>query len=121
MIVPDNFAAVIGKGMIIKGSIHSKQDVILHGEVEGVLDVENFRLTIGPTGRAMANAKAREVDIQGSIDGNVDSTDKISIRTGGRLVGDIRTAGIVIEDGAYFKGAVDIVNLRAQATPEEKE
>jgi len=119
--MPDNYAAVIGKGMIIKGTIHSKQDVILHGEVEGVLDVENFRLTIGPTGRATANAKAREVDIQGSIDGDVDSTDKISIRTGGRLIGDIRTAGIVIEDGAYFKGAVDIVDRRGQDGKADKE
>jgi cytoskeletal protein CcmA (bactofilin family) len=105
--------AVFGKGMIIKGSIESKQDVFLDGELEGVLDVENCRLTIGPHGRAIANTKAREVDIQGALKGNVESTDKISIRTGGRLVGDIRTAGIVIEDGAFFKGGVDIVNPRA--------
>jgi cytoskeletal protein CcmA (bactofilin family) len=106
---------VIGKGMIIKGSIHSRQDVFLDGELEGVLDVENYRLTIGPHGKAVANTRAREVDIQGVLTGNVESTDKISIRTSGRLVGDIRTAGIVIESGAYFKGRVDIINSRAQA------
>jgi cytoskeletal protein CcmA (bactofilin family) len=109
----DHIAAVIGKGMIIKGSIHSRQDIILNGSVEGDLDVENYKLTIGPEAKVSANAKAREVDIQGSIDGDVQSTDKISIRTGGRLVGNIRTAGIVIEEGAFFKGTVDIVNARA--------
>jgi len=106
---------VIGKGMIIKGSIHSGQDVFLDGVLEGVLDVQNHRLTIGPHGNAVANTRAREVDIHGVLTGNVESTDKISIRTSGRLVGDIRTAGIVIESGAYFKGRVDIINSRAQA------
>jgi cytoskeletal protein CcmA (bactofilin family) len=111
----DHIAAVIGKGMIIKGSIHSKQDIILNGFLEGVLDVENFRLTIGPTGRVVANTKAREVDVHGSIQGDVQSTDKISIRTGGSLVGDIKTAGVVIEEGAFFKGNVDIVTKAAEA------
>ncbi len=108
---PANGTAVIGKGMIIKGSIHSAQDMYLDGEIEGDLDVENCTLTIGPNGKISANAKAREVDIQGTLTGNVEST-RISIRTSGRLVGDIRTAGIVIENGAYFKGRVDIVDQR---------
>jgi cytoskeletal protein CcmA (bactofilin family) len=103
--------------MIIKGTIHSKQDVFMDGELEGVLDVEDFSLTIGPNGRAIAHAKARDVEIQGAIRGNVETTHKISIRTGGRLVGDIRTAGIVIEDGAYFKGGVDIITPKPQAKP----
>lgn len=110
-----NNLTVIGAGMRIKGSIQSKQDLYLDGSVEGALDVENCRLTIGPHGKAAANAKARDVDVQGTIEGNVESTEKISIRKGGRLVGDIRAAGIVIEDGAYFKGGVDIVNPRASA------
>jgi cytoskeletal protein CcmA (bactofilin family) len=117
-IQPNSGSAVIGKGMRIKGSIRSEQDVFLDGEVEGELNVENFRLIIGPHGKAIANARAREVDIHGSIQGDVDSTDKICVRSGARLVGDIRTAGIVIEDGAYFRGGVDIV--KAEAKPEIK-
>jgi cytoskeletal protein CcmA (bactofilin family) len=100
--------------MVIKGTVHSSQDMFMDGDLEGVLDVENCSLTIGPHGRAIANTKAREVEIQGTIKGNVETTHKISIRTGGQLVGDIRTAGIVIEDGAYFKGGVDIVTPRTQ-------
>lgn len=108
-------AAVIGKGTIIKGSIESKQDIFLDGELEGALDVTNCRLIIGPHGKVIADARAREVDIQGAIMGNVNSTDKVAIRTCGRLVGDIRSAGIVIENGAYFKGKVDIVQPDAEA------
>ena len=116
----EQYAAVIGQGMVIKGSIFSKQDLVLNGEIEGVLDLENCRLTIGSTGKVTANAKAREVDISGQLTGDVESTDKISIRTGGILVGDIRTAGIVIEDGAYFKGGVDIVTQLPQVKPAGK-
>jgi cytoskeletal protein CcmA (bactofilin family) len=102
--------AFIGEGMTIKGSIHSKQDLFIDGDIDGVLIVENCTLTIGPHGKAVANARAREVDIQGAVTGNVECTGKTTIRASGRLVGDIRAAGIVIEDGAGFKGKVEIVN-----------
>jgi cytoskeletal protein CcmA (bactofilin family) len=105
---------VIGKEMIIKGSIHSKEDVFLNGEMEGDLDVENCRLTIGPDGKVAANARAREVDISGVMTGNVESTEKTSIRASGQLIGDVRTGGIVIETGAMFKGRVEIVTKLPQ-------
>ena len=100
---------VIGQGMIIKGSLHSENDVFLDGEIEGDLDVENCRLMIGPHGKVVANVRAREVDIHGIMTGNVESTERTSIRTTGQLMGDVRTGGIVIESGALFKGKVEIV------------
>jgi cytoskeletal protein CcmA (bactofilin family) len=105
---------VIGQGMIIKGSLHSENDVFLDGEIEGDLDVENCRLLIGPHGKVVANVKAREVDIHGIMTGNVESTEKTSIRTTGQLMGDVRTGGIVIESGALFKGKVEIVTRLQQ-------
>ena len=114
-----NGAAVIGRGTIIRGSVRSKQDIFLDGEIEGSLDVGNCKLIIGPHGRVLADAKAREVDVQGVIMGNVDAT-RIAIRTSGRLEGDIRTAGIVIENGAWFKGRVDIIDSRALVNGEVK-
>ena len=57
----------------------------------------------------MASIKAREVVVLGTIHGNVETTDKIDIRKDAKLVGDIKTARMVIEDGAYFKGNIDIV------------
>ena len=105
---------VIGPGMIIKGNLHSEDDVFLDGEIEGDLDVENCRLMIGPHGKVIANVKAREVDIQGIMTGNVESTERTSIRASGQLMGDVRTGGIVIETGAQFKGKVEIVNQLPQ-------
>jgi cytoskeletal protein CcmA (bactofilin family) len=99
---------VIGQGMIIKGSLHSESDVFLDGAIEGDLDVENCRLMIGPHGKVVANVRAREVDIHGIMTGNVESTEKTSIRASGQLTGDVRTGGIVIESGAMFKGKIEI-------------
>jgi cytoskeletal protein CcmA (bactofilin family) len=107
--VPTPNTAVIGRNMLIIGKVQSSEDLFVDGEVRGTLEAENCRITIGPNGKATAGAKAREVDVQGRIDGNVETQEKISIRNGGQLVGDIKAAGIVIEDGAYFKGSIDII------------
>jgi cytoskeletal protein CcmA (bactofilin family) len=100
---------VIGQGMIIKGSLHSEHDVFLDGGIEGDIDVENYRLMIGPHGKVLANVSVREVDIHGIMTGNVESAERTSIRASGQLTGDVRTGGIVIESGALFKGKVEIV------------
>jgi cytoskeletal protein CcmA (bactofilin family) len=84
------------------------------GEIEGGLQLPGYDLTVGAQGRVRADVAAREVDIAGIIDGNVDATKKVTVRKGGRLLGDLRTPGIVIEDGAYFKGKIEIVNSEAQ-------
>ncbi len=76
--------------------------------MEGTVECHEHRLTIGPNARVQAGLKAREIIIQGSIQGNVDATDKIDIKKEAKLVGDIKTSRIVIEDGAYFKGSIDI-------------
>jgi cytoskeletal protein CcmA (bactofilin family) len=101
--------------MLIIGKVESSEDLYIDGEVRGTLEAENCRLTIGPNGKASAGAKAREVDVLGRIDGNVETREKISIRNGGQLIGDIKAGGVVIEDGAYFKGNVDIVRRTAEA------
>jgi len=109
--------AVIGPNMLIIGKVQSSEDLYVDGEVRGTLEAENCRLTIGPHGKASAGARAREVDVLGRVDGNVETQDKISIRKGGQLVGDIKAAGIVIEDGAYFKGSIDIIRRTPEAVP----
>ncbi len=113
--------AVIGKAMVVKGYIRSRENMHVDGEVEGTLDLSNSRLTIGPNGKVAANASAREVEVIGSIIGDVEATQKITIRKGGRLIGDLKTPGIVIEDGAYFKGKIEIGTSEVQVdtrTPE---
>ncbi len=98
---------LIGDTMKIKGEITSRESLQINGELEGQVQLDS-RLTIGPKGKANANIKAKEVDIAGSVQGNIDASERIMLRKGANLVGDVRTAGIVIEDGAYFKGGVDI-------------
>jgi cytoskeletal protein CcmA (bactofilin family) len=102
-------SAVLGKSVIVKGQIVSREDLTIDGEVEGTVELQEHRLTIGPNGKVNASVKARELVVLGTIHGNVETTDKIDIRKEAKLVGDIKTARIVIEDGAYFKGNIDIV------------
>jgi cytoskeletal protein CcmA (bactofilin family) len=94
--------------MHIKGDIKTNEELLVDGEVEGSLESHSL-LTVGPNGKVRANIKAREVIIFGRVQGNVDVTEKLAIREQGSLVGDIRTAGISIDDGAYFKGSIDII------------
>ena len=102
-------SAVLGKSVIVKGEIHGREDLTIDGEVEGTIELQEHKLTIGPNAKVNATVKAREVVVLGTLHGNVETRDRVEIRKEARLVGDIRTARIMIEDGAYFKGAVDIV------------
>src|SRR5215472_5502157 len=102
-------SATIGKAVKIVGQIYSKEDLFVDGDLEGTVEALEHKLTIGPNGTVHASVRAREVVALGTIQGNVEATDKIEIRKDAKLVGDIRTARIIIEDGAYFKGSIDIV------------
>ena len=101
--------------MNIKGEIRTHEELFVDGEVEGSLESHSL-LTIGPNGKVRANIKAREVVVFGSVRGNVDVTEKIAIRDKGSLIGDIKTAGISIDDGAYFKGSIDIMRPEPKVT-----
>ncbi len=101
--------------MFIKGEIRTREELFVDGEVEGALESHSL-LTVGPNGKVKANIKAREVIVFGTVRGNVDVTEKIAIRDKGSLIGDIKTAGISIDDGAYFKGSIDIVRPEPKVT-----
>jgi cytoskeletal protein CcmA (bactofilin family) len=101
--------AVLGKSVVVKGQIFGREDLTIDGEVEGTVELQEHRLTVGSNGKVTATVKAREVVVQGTVHGNIETREKIEIRKDARVVGDIRTARIVIEDGAYFKGNIDIV------------
>jgi cytoskeletal protein CcmA (bactofilin family) len=98
---------VFGKSMKIIGEVTSDEELYLDGDLDGKLELRN-RLTVGPNSKVNANIKAQEIVVFGTIKGNVESESRVSLRTGASIVGDIKTAGIVIEDGAYFKGGIDI-------------
>ena len=112
-------SATIGKAVKISGNIYSREDLYVDGDLEGTVEALEHKLTIGPNGTVKATIKAREVVVLGAIHGNVEATDKLEIRKDAKLTGDIRTARIIIEDGAYFKGSIDIVRPDQKAAAKQ--
>ena len=98
----------IGKAVKIVGQIFTKEDLDIDGDVEGTIDSPDNKITVGPTGRVQAGIRARDVIILGQVQGNVEASNKVEIRKSAKLVGDIVTSRISIEDGAVFKGSIDI-------------
>jgi cytoskeletal protein CcmA (bactofilin family) len=107
--------AAIGASMSIKGEIRTQEELFVDGDVEGSLESKSL-LTVGPNGKVRANIKAREVVVFGTVRGNVDVVEKVAIRDNGSVIGDIKTAGISIDDGSYFKGSIDIVRPEPKPT-----
>ena len=110
-------SAAIGKSVVIKGQLFAREDLFIDGEIEGSVEMLESRLTVGPNGKIAAGIKAREIVVLGTIHGNVEASEKIEIRKEAKLVGDIRTVRIVIEDGAFFKGSIDIAKPESKQTP----
>lgn len=104
-----NGPVVIPKAVKIVGEIYSNEDLVIEGFVEGTVEALNQKVTVGHNGTLHATLQVRELDVLGTVLGDVDACERIDIRKDARLVGDIRAARIVIDDGAQFKGSVDIV------------
>ena len=103
-----NEIATIGKSVVVKGELSGSEDLIVDGEVEGSITLRGQSLTIGPNGRVRANIEARNVIVHGRLDGDIHATERVDLRKSASLSGDISTARISIEDGAFFKGGIDI-------------
>jgi len=108
---PDSIVGTssIGRSLKFVGKIHSTEDLFVDGSVEGTVEVIAHKLTIGPNAVVDGTVRAREVEVLGALQGNVEVADRIEIRKSAKIVSDIRTSRIRIEDGAYFKGSIDIV------------
>ena len=100
--------AHIGKSVLIRGELSGSEDLYLDGEVEGTVTLTDHNLIVGPHGRVRANINAKDVVIHGKVEGNVFGNDRVELKRTAVLSGDISTQRIVIEDGAFFKGAIDI-------------
>jgi cytoskeletal protein CcmA (bactofilin family) len=109
-------AATVGKSVKIVGQIFTKEDLYVDGDVEGTIESLENKVTVGPNGRVQASIRAREVIILGQVQGNVETSDKVDIRKDAKLVGDITTSRISIEDGALFKGSIDIKKAEPKVT-----
>jgi cytoskeletal protein CcmA (bactofilin family) len=100
--------ATIGKSVVVKGELSGSEDLVIDGEVEGSISLQGQTLTIGPNGRVRANIEAKNVIVHGRLNGDINATERVDLRKSASLSGDISTARISIEDGAFFKGGIDI-------------
>jgi len=100
--------ATIGKGLFIKGEISGSESLYIDGKVEGSINLPGNRVTVGRNGQVAASITAREIVVLGKVRGNMTATDRVDIRAEGSLSGDVAAARISIEDGAFFKGGIDI-------------
>jgi cytoskeletal protein CcmA (bactofilin family) len=98
----------IGKSIVIKGELWCSEDLYIDGQVEGTIDPKGHRLTVGPTGRVKANVTACAVVVQGKLEGNIQASDRVDLKQSAVVMGDIATQRISIDEGAYFKGSVNI-------------
>ncbi len=99
---------LIGKSVVIKGELSCSEDLYIDGQVEGTIDPKGNRLTIGPNGRVKANVNACAVVVQGKLEGNIQASDRVDLKQSAVVMGDIATQRISIDEGAYFKGSVNI-------------
>ena len=106
--------AQIGKSVVIKGELSGSEDLYVDGQVEGSISLKNNMLTVGPNGSVKATVEAKGVVVQGKLEGNVAASDRVELRKSAVVTGDIATQRIAIEDGAYFKGKVEIQKEAAQ-------
>jgi cytoskeletal protein CcmA (bactofilin family) len=112
--------ATIGKSLVIKGEVTGSESLYIDGRVEGSINLSGNRVTIGRNGVVAANISAREIVVLGKVRGNLTASDRVDIRSDGSLTGDVVAARISIEDGAFFKGGIDIrKGGKTDAKPEE--
>jgi cytoskeletal protein CcmA (bactofilin family) len=104
----DRAIARLGSSLHVKGEISGNEDLLIDGSVEGLVQLDERKLTIGATAKVTADIIAREVVVYGSVKGNLRAKDRIEIKKDGSVNGDLTTARIMIEDGAYFKGSIEI-------------
>lgn len=100
--------ATIGKSLVIKGEVTGSESLYIDGRVEGSINLSGNRVTVGRNGVVSANINAREIVVLGKVRGNLTASDRVDIRSDGSLTGDVVAARISIEDGAFFKGGIDI-------------
>jgi len=113
--------ATIGKSLVIKGEVTGSESLYIDGRVEGSIHLPGNRVTVGRNGVVAANITSREVVILGKVRGNVSATDRVDIRNEGSLTGDVIAQRISIEDGAFFKGGIDIRKPNANEKPQPVE
>jgi cytoskeletal protein CcmA (bactofilin family) len=115
-VVPPTDQATVSKGLFIRGEITGNESLFIDGRTEGTINLPGNRGTVGRNGQVSASISAREIVVLGKVRGNVTATDRVDIRVEGSLTGDVTAARISIEDGAFFKGAIELRKPESKPT-----
>jgi cytoskeletal protein CcmA (bactofilin family) len=113
--------ATLGASLTIKGQIIGDEDLQIDGKIEGPVTLNGHRLTVGRSAHLQSEVNAREVVVYGKASGNLHAKDRVEIKKDGEVTGDIITSRISIEDGAYFKGRIEIERKKHEAKSEMDE
>jgi cytoskeletal protein CcmA (bactofilin family) len=104
---------LLGRTAVVRGQLSGEEDLLVEGQFEGTITLADHCFTVGADGQVKAEIRARQVIILGTVTGNISAREKIEIRRSGHVVGDLLAGAIVIEEGAYFKGSIDILREEA--------
>ena len=100
--------ATIGRSLVIKGEVSGSESLYIDGRIEGKISLPGNRVTIGRNGSVQANITAREVVVMGKVNGNIECSDRVDIRSEGSVTGDVTTQRVSVEDGAILKGGIEV-------------
>ncbi len=117
LIGQDGARTILGPSVTLKGELASEEDLTIEGKFDGSLHLGGHCLTVGPQGEVKADIQASRAVVQGAVTGNITARERIEIRKTGRVMGDLIAPGISIEDGAYFKGSIEIVREKEPSLP----
>jgi cytoskeletal protein CcmA (bactofilin family) len=117
LVTANQNTAVLGRALSLRGELSGNEDLLIEGQFEGTINLQGHCLTVGSNAHIQASIQASKVIIDGSVKGNVTAREKIEIRRTAHVLGDLTTGGVVIEDGASFKGSIDIARGEARGEP----
>jgi cytoskeletal protein CcmA (bactofilin family) len=100
--------ATIGRSITIKGEVTGDEDLLIQGRVDGSVNLKQHSVTVGPEGEVKADITGRVVTVEGSVEGNLSADEQVILRNSARVQGDIVAPRLVLEDGARFRGGVDM-------------
>jgi cytoskeletal protein CcmA (bactofilin family) len=100
--------AVIGASLVVKGDVSGDEDLVIQGQVEGKVLLKNHGITVGRNGQVRADLFGKTIAVDGTVQGNLYAEEKIVVRQSGNVRGNLQAPRICLEDGARFKGSIDM-------------
>ncbi|HXJ17213.1 MAG TPA: polymer-forming cytoskeletal protein [Candidatus Polarisedimenticolia bacterium] len=110
-------ASKIGSGLRIRGEFSGNSDLYIDGDAQGKIRLAETRVTVGPNGRVQADIEAREIFVEGVVQGNLKASECVRLGATGRLQGTIIAPRVGIDDGAQFRGKVEVTRVAAPSAP----